>query len=177
MTARTGIFPSASITALSDPLRTPPVLSYATTPDMSSEGSYAIVPSGAAVPATGNYEDEITYQNGTLSVRRAPVGVSGITLDRDVLVIVEGETATLTATIQPPNADNTTVSWSSSNSGVAIVDSTGKITAIREGEAVITATTADGGRTASCKVKVRKELPNPPTSSGDRKSTRLNSSH
>ena len=149
-----------------DLLRTPPVLSYATTPDMSSEGSYAIVPSGAAVPATGNYEDEITYQNGTLSVRRAPVGVSGITLDRDVLVIVEGETATLTATIQPPNADNTTVSWSSSNSGVAIVDSTGKITAIREGEAVITATTADGGRTASCKVKVRKELPNPPTSSG-----------
>lgn len=63
---------------------------------------------------------------------------------------------TLTATVQPDNATNKTVSWSSDNPKVASVDdNTGAVTAQSAGSAIITATTKDGGKTAVCIVIVR----------------------
>lgn len=83
-----------------------------------------------------------------------PVAVTGVTLDKTSISIEAGQTAQLTATVQPGNADNQAVTWSSSDNNVASVDATGKITANTKGSATITVTTADGGKTATCTVTV-----------------------
>ena len=83
-----------------------------------------------------------------------PVAVTGVTLDKTSLSIEAGQTAQLTATVQPGNADNQAVTWSSSDNTIVSVDATGKITANTKGSATITVTTADGGKTATCTVTV-----------------------
>ncbi len=83
-----------------------------------------------------------------------PVAVTGVTLDKTSLTLEAGQTAQLTATVQPGNADNQAVTWSSSDNNVVSVDATGKITANAKGTATITVTTADGGKTATCTVTV-----------------------
>ena len=69
--------------------------------------------------------------------------------------IFVGDSETLTATITPENATNQKVTWKSSNEAVATVDAAGKVTAVKAGEATITVTTDDGGKTATCKVTVK----------------------
>lgn len=83
-----------------------------------------------------------------------PVAVTGVTLDKTTISLEAGQTAQLTATVQPGNADNQAVTWSSSDNNVVSVDATGKITANAKGSATITVTTADGGKTATCTVTV-----------------------
>jgi uncharacterized protein YjdB len=61
----------------------------------------------------------------------------------------------LTAIVSPSNAANKTVSWSSGNTSVATVNSTGLVTGIAAGNANITATTQDGSKTATCVITVR----------------------
>ena len=86
------------------------------------------------------------------------VPVTGVTLDKAELTLEEGSTGTLTATVEPQNATNNTVTWSSNNPEVATVDSTGKVVAQKPGNATITVTTVDGNKTATCEVTV-KETP------------------
>ena len=83
--------------------------------------------------------------------------VESVSINLDTIDIYEGVSAQLIATITPDNATNQQVSWSSSNSNVAMVDTNGKITAIQEGIAVITVTTKDQGKTATCTVNVKKQ--------------------
>ena len=82
------------------------------------------------------------------------VAVTGVSLDKTSLSLVEGSSGTLTATVSPDNADDKTVSWKSSATDVATVDDNGKVTAVKAGSATVTVTTADGGKTASCSVTV-----------------------
>lgn len=79
--------------------------------------------------------------------------VTNITLDKSSIALVRGNTATLVATLTPSNADKNII-WSSSNSSVAKVDNFGKITAVGKGNAIITATSSDGNKTATCDVTV-----------------------
>ena len=83
------------------------------------------------------------------------VEVSGVTLSQPTLALEAGKTGTLTATVQPSNATNKTVTWSSSNTSVATV-SNGTVTAVAEGTATITATA--GGKSATCQVTVSKKV-------------------
>ena len=78
-----------------------------------------------------------------------------ITLDRPSAELTEGDVITLTAMVSPDNATNKDVSWSSSDESVATV-SDGVVTALKPGVAVITVTTVDGGKTASCDVTVKR---------------------
>jgi uncharacterized protein YjdB len=64
----------------------------------------------------------------------------------------------LTAIISPSDAYDNSVTWSSSDTTVATVDQTGKVTAVGLGNAVITATTNDGGKTATCNVTVTNKV-------------------
>jgi hypothetical protein len=82
------------------------------------------------------------------------VAVTGVTLDKTNLSLVEGSSETLIATVAPSDATNQNVEWSSSDSAVASVDAGGKVTALKAGTAAITVTTADGGKTATCAVTV-----------------------
>ena len=86
-----------------------------------------------------------------------PVKVSSITLNQTSLTMTsKGQTASLTATVSPGNAENKNITWSSSNSSVATVNANGTVTAVANGTADITATAADGsGVSAKCSVTVR----------------------
>ena len=90
-------------------------------------------------------------ENGKLTP--AEIKVTGVTLDKTPLSLVEGDTATLTATVEPANATNKTVTWASSDEKVATV-ADGTVTAVSEGTATITVTTADGGFSDNCAVTV-----------------------
>lgn len=80
--------------------------------------------------------------------------VTGVLLNTGTLTLFTGDTATLTATVQPDSATNKNVTWSSDNEAVATVDNSGKITAVTAGEANITVKTEDGNHSADCKVTV-----------------------
>ena len=86
------------------------------------------------------------------------VHVTGVSLDRTSVTIKEGESVTLVATVKPENADNKTISWSSSDAAVASVDNSGKVTGVKAGSATVTAKTEDGEKTASCVVTVEPNL-------------------
>lgn len=80
------------------------------------------------------------------------VAVTSVTLNKTVLNLTEGDSETITVTVNPADATDKTVTWSSSNPSVASVDNNGKVTAIAAGEATITAKA--GEKTATCSVKV-----------------------
>ena len=82
------------------------------------------------------------------------VAVTGVSLNKSTASIEVGETETLVATVAPSNASNQNVSWSSGSTSVATVSSSGVVTGVSAGTAVITVTTADGNKTASCTVTV-----------------------
>lgn len=84
----------------------------------------------------------------------SPVRVSSVKISETTLSLEVGKTQQLTATVSPSNANNKSVTWTSSNSSVAQVSSTGKVTAKAKGSATITVTTVDGNIKATCKVTV-----------------------
>lgn len=91
---------------------------------------------------------------GSISASEAPevAAVTGVKLDQTTLTLEAGDSAQLTATVQPTNATNKSVTWSANNSNVSV--SGGKVTAKTAGSSVVTVTTADGGYTAQCNVTV-----------------------
>lgn len=84
------------------------------------------------------------------------VSVTGVSLDRKSAELEVGGTLALTKTIEPANATNQNVTWSSSNVEVATVEN-GTVKAVAAGTALITVTTEDGGKTATCTVTVKEK--------------------
>jgi uncharacterized protein YjdB/beta-N-acetylglucosaminidase len=84
--------------------------------------------------------------------------VTGITLSQGAATLKIGENTTLTANILPTNSYIKNLTWNSTNSSIASVDSNGKVNAITIGTANITATTLDGNKVATCAVTVGKTL-------------------
>ena len=108
-------------------------------------------------------EAAVTIKCGTASqkftVRQAGipnVDVTSVTLDQKVLELVEGDEATLIATVKPDDATDKTVTWSTDKADVATVDESGKVTALKEGQATITAKA--GEMTDACVVTVAKKV-------------------
>ncbi|GFZ31724.1 hypothetical protein CSC2_22500 [Clostridium zeae] len=95
-----------------------------------------------------------TKKEYTVNVKRDVCHPTKVQLNSTSLQLRKKDTFTLTATVTPVEAVNKAVTWSSSNPSVATVDQNGKITAISKGDTTITVTTADGGYTATCEVKV-----------------------
>lgn len=94
----------------------------------------------------------------SVTVTKAPILATSITISPSQLDMVEGDEAYLNATVLPSNTDNPGVLWSSSNQNVATVNSSGKVTAISLGTATITARTVDGSNlTSTCQVTVNEE--------------------
>ncbi|NLM28067.1 MAG: hypothetical protein GX211_07815 [Clostridiaceae bacterium] len=109
-----------------------------------SSAELGVAPEGTVIKASG----------GILSVSVSGIPVTGVSLDKTTLTLSEiGQSKTLTATVEPADATNKNVTWSTSNPSVAVVDN-GVVTAVGEGTAVITVTTEDGGFTADCTVTV-----------------------
>ena len=118
----------------------------------------AIMPGTTTITAASDYDEEKTA-TCTVTVSAIPVipqttPVTGITLDLTKESMTTGSSITLWATVAPENADNKTVTWTSSNESVAtVVD--GKVTAKSPGQAIITAISNDNNAiTASCEITV-----------------------
>ena len=86
------------------------------------------------------------------------ISVSSVSLSKTSITIKEGSSESLSATVSPSDAQNKAVSWSSSNSSVATVDNSGRVTGVKAGSATITVTTSDGGKTATCSVTVEANI-------------------
>jgi hypothetical protein len=93
------------------------------------------------------------------SIVGSVVPVTGITVSPSTATVEVGNNVQLTATVSPSNATNKAVTWSSSNGSVASVNSDGLVTGNAVGQAVITATTEDGGFMASATITVE-SVPN-----------------
>lgn len=83
------------------------------------------------------------------------IKVTAIELSDSERTVTVGTSFTIAATVKPDDALNRTIIWSSSDPSIATVDENGTVTAIAEGEAIITAESADGVK-AECKVAVEK---------------------
>ena len=106
----------------------------------------------AVITVTTNDGSDLT---ASCTVTVTPKTVQSITMDEEALTLERGETTRLTVTVSPSDADDTSVTWRSNNSNVAIVDGSGKVAALEVGTAIISATTNDGSRlSARCTVTV-----------------------
>lgn len=128
----------------------------------SSNPTVAAVDTNGKVVAEGTGTAIITVTSisgnhtATCSVTVKPnvVRVTGVTLNEDALSMMEGETGTLSASVTPSNAADQRVEWTSSAPTIVSVDDNGNLVALEVGTATITATTMDGGFTATCLVSV-----------------------
>ena len=93
-----------------------------------------------------------------VTVNETSVAVTGVTLNKTALTLNIGANETLSATVAPADATNQKVTWKSDKPEIATVDANGKVTGVKAGEATITVTTEDGGKTATCKVTVKPNL-------------------
>lgn len=82
------------------------------------------------------------------------VPVTGVEVSVSSVKVPKGQTRVVTAAIKPSNATNKTVKWSSSDSSIAKISSSGKITGVAKGTVTITCKTSDGSYKATCKVTV-----------------------
>ena len=130
----------------------------------SSNTNIATVDNNGVVTAKGYGTATITAtttdgsnKSATCSVTvAAPILVTGVSLSQTSLTFSAlNTTQTLTATVTPSNADNKTLTWTSSNTNVATVSSSGVVTSKGNGTATITAKATDGSNiSATCTVTV-----------------------
>jgi len=127
----------------------------------SSNQSVATV-AGGKVTAVSEGQSTITASAGgksatcIVTVGKKTIDVASVELNKTELSLTEGESETLIATVKPDDATDKTVTWSTSNNTIATVEN-GKVTAVKEGEASITARA--GEEEATCKVVVKKTIP------------------
>ena len=125
---------------------------------MSSQPSFEDTAKNNKVTCTvkehqGASADGKTY-TFTIQYPEISIQVLGVTLDKQTMSLTAGSTGTLTATINPSDAANKSLTWISDNTAVATVNENGKVTAVAEGTANITVKTVDGEKTAVCAVTV-----------------------
>ncbi len=91
--------------------------------------------------------------SASCEVTVVPILPESVTLDKTSVDLRKDDTFTLSATIHPENATDTTITWTSSDESVATVSDEGVVTAVNKGSAIITAATHNG-KTATCDVTV-----------------------
>ena len=123
-----------------------------------AEGNVKAVKPGTAKIRVSTTDGSKLNAECEVTVTKAKVAVTGVSLDNTLLLISVGESRKLSATVKPSGATNKEVSWTSNNESVATVDSNGNVKGLKEGSATITVTTKDGSKTATCKVTVSKPV-------------------
>lgn len=120
----------------------------ASKPEDTTDSSFGVVPDGLSA------ETKVTVTTK----------VEQITLNKTEGVLTVGNSVTVTATVTPDNATNTTINWTSSDEKVATVDSNGEVTAVAAGNATIKATSeSDGDVSADYALTVNKAAAKPAT--------------
>lgn len=128
----------------------------------SSDPKIATVDGNGVVKAIANGNAVITCQgfNGVKATCKVNVRTysTSVKLNKTSLDLYTTQKATLKATVSPTSTSDKSVKWSSSDASVATVSSSGVVTAVGKGKAVITCKTADSGKKAVCTVNVTKKI-------------------
>ena len=130
----------------------------------SSNDEIATVSNDGEVSALSAGDVDIIVDNGYTKITKKITVVSdgnvdsvdSVKLNTSSLTVEVGKYAFLYATVSPSSATNKSVIWTSSNDSVAMVSNKGQVVGVKAGNAVITATTQDGNKTAMAKVTVKK---------------------
>ena len=123
------------------------------------DGNLSFIGVGRGIITASCGEASATCRIIVNPVPEVPIPVISITLDVEDITLQPGESEDLTAVVEPADASDKTIIWTSDNEDVAVVDENGTVTAVGEGEATITATCGDAS--ATCRVTVIK-LPDTP---------------
>ena len=99
-------------------------------------------------------KEEVIPENATIVL-----AVTGVKLDKTAITLKVGDSITLIAEIEPNEAGNQDVEWTSDDQSIATVDMDGKVTAVAEGKTKIRVTTLDGAFVAICEVTVDANVP------------------
>lgn len=144
--------------------RSPSAVSYPTITWTSSNTNVATVDSNGKVTAKGNGTAIITAKttDGTNLSKTCTVTVTtpvtGVSVSPTTLTLNVGGTYTLAKTVSPSGASNQNVTWSTDNTAVATVDSSGKVTAVSKGTATITCTSSENSSyKGTCAVTVNQQ--------------------
>ena len=116
--------------------------------------SFDVVINPEAADAWEEIKDDVLPPDATITK-----AVTGVSLDKTTLALKVGDSATLKATVEPDDAGNKDVEWTSNDPSVATVDKDGKVTAVAKGNTKIKVTTLDGTFVAICEVTVTVEDP------------------
>lgn len=92
----------------------------------------------------GSFASDLAGEPIEIDAPEGSKDVTGVTLNHNTLQLQTGSSADLTATVEPGDADDDTVVWSSSNESIATVNNNGKVTAVAEGTATIKVTATNG---------------------------------
>ena len=133
---------------------TNPVLSWSASGDAVSVDQNGLVTAlkvGSATVTASSTDDSGVSASCQITV--LPVSVTGISLSTSQVELHPSQQDTISATVTPADADDTSFTWTSANPSIATVQD-GVITAVGLGTTIISATTTDGGFTASCSVLV-----------------------
>jgi len=126
----------------------------------SSNTAVATVNASGLVTAVAEGTTTITVKTvdgnktATSAITVAAIPVASVSVSPTTASLYAGNTQQLSPTIAPANATNKNITWSSSNTAIATVNSSGLVTAVATGTATITATTQDGNKTASAVITV-----------------------
>lgn len=111
-----------------------------------------VAPGSATI--TAKTQDGSFTGSTAVTVTSSSIPVTGVSVTPTTATVAAGSTTSLLATILPANATVKTVTWASSAPAIATVSATGVVTGVSAGNATITATTVNGGFTASAVVTV-----------------------
>ena len=117
-----------------------------------------LINTGSAFASEGEYTLTVHYKNypaQQISLTVSPIHVIDISLNTDLIRLRVGETAQLTASVNPVDATNQSINWSSSNTSVLTVSATGLVTTKAVGTATVTASSVDGNKQATCDFYVK----------------------
>ncbi|MDR2651370.1 MAG: Ig-like domain-containing protein [Prevotellaceae bacterium] len=90
----------------------------------------------------------------TVTITAKQIPVTGVSVAPQSAKLDAGKTVQINATVMPDNATNKKVTWKSDKTDIATVDENGLVTGVAAGTTIITATTEDGGKTATCEITV-----------------------
>lgn len=120
---------------------------------VSEAGEVSALTEGTAVIKVTTNDGGFTAEC-TVTVTPKTTPVVSVKIEPSSVSVAQGGKTALKFVLDPPDATNTSVTWTSSNESIAKVSTTGEVTGVAIGSAQITVTTADGGKTAKCEVSV-----------------------
>lgn len=120
---------------------------------VNASGLVTAIASGSAT-ITVTTQDGAKTASSVITVNSSAAAVTSVSLSPNAASLSVGGTQQLTPTVLPSNATNKSVSYSSNNTGVATVNASGLVTAVANGTATITVTTADGNKTSTALITV-----------------------